>query len=611
MHTTWIKALRGALAERGRAVVAIAAIALGLAGFFAVLATYAILERELNAGYLASNPASAILVTDHIDDSMLAAVEARADVDVAEARRLLRGRIRTAGAGWQRLALFILKDPDHTRLSTITREQGRPPVRAGDLLIERDAFQVAQARVGDRVEIELRDRPAAMLRVAGGVHDVGQAQARMENTVYAYVTPETLPLLGETPTLDSLHLLVSGARGDETHVRRVADDVRAWLERNGHPVTRVIVPTPGEHPHAAIMGLLLLSISVFGLVILGLSAVIVCTVMLSALARQRRHIAMMKAIGGTRGQITAIYLAQAALLGVAACVVGIGGGLAGSRALTIYLARLLNFDVTSWAIPLWVFLLVVLVGIAVPLLAAAYPVATITAITIREALAERAAPVRTTHRGTEALRTTIRHLGASVPLCVATTRPARAALPLVTMTIAGAAFMAAITVRTSLMAKLDALFGAGTFGSADRYAIDQHMLMIYAFLLIAAGLLTVIGSLGLMAATSLNVLDRRRELGVLRTIGASPGTIAGLIVSESVVVVLISWLLALATAWPLSVGLGRALRTVFFRSGLDITFSLPGVGIWLLVSATVSVASSIVPAVRASRRPIREAISYE
>jgi len=43
MRTTWIKAIRGALAERGRAVVAIAAIALGLSGFFAVLATYAIL----------------------------------------------------------------------------------------------------------------------------------------------------------------------------------------------------------------------------------------------------------------------------------------------------------------------------------------------------------------------------------------------------------------------------------------------------------------------------------------------------------------------------------------------------------------------------------------
>jgi len=179
------------------------------------------------------------------------------------------------------------------------------------------------------------------------------------------------------------------------------------------------------------------------------------------------------------------------------------------------------------------------------------------------------------------------------------------------MTVAGTAVMTAINVRTSMMVKLDELFGAGTFGSADRYSIDQHMLMIYAFLLIAAGVLTMVGSLGLMTATSLNVLDRRREFGVLRTIGASPIAIARLIVSEAAIVVLVSWLLAIAAAWPLSVGLGRALRTIFFRSGLAISFSLPGVAAWLLIAATVGVASSIVPAVRASRRSIREAISYE
>jgi len=447
----------------------------------------------------------------------------------------------------------------------------------------------------------------------------------MENTVYGYVAPHTLPLLGESPTLDRLFLLASGDRFNEAHVRRVAGDVKAWLESTGHAVTRVIVPPPGEHPHAAIMGLLLLAMSLLGLVILGLSAIIVCTVTLSTLARQRRQIGVMKAVGGTRGQIAAIYLAEAGMLGAAAIVAGMLAGLAGNRALTSYLARLLNFDVTSWTIPAWVYLLVALVGLAAPLLAAAWPVAMGTAMTVREALSELPASHarragRPDGRPLPAIAALVRGAGLVRPalprswwlgLQNAFRRPARTALTLVTMTIGGASFMAAVNVRTSMMQKVDELFGAGTFGSADRYAIDQHMVMIYSFLLIAAGVLTLVGSLGLMTATSLNVLDRRRELGVLRTIGASPLTIAGVIISEPAFVACCSWLFAIGAAWPLSVMLGRMLRTIFFRNGFAVRFWLPGVAAWLIVAAAVSVASSIVPALLASRRSIREAISYE
>jgi putative ABC transport system permease protein len=610
--------IRGTWGERNRAALATLAIAVGVAAFFAVLSTYAILRRELRAGYLASIPASAILVTNDVDQSLLTAVIARDDVDDAEGRRLLRGRIRTVGGGaWQRLALFVIADLDRSRINAVTREQGAGPVTAGDLLIERDAFQVARARVGDAVEIELTPGEVHTLRVAGGVHDVGQAQARMENMVYGYVTPATLPLLGQPASLDRLYVLASGNRFDEPHVRTVAENLRRQLESTGHPVSRVIVPTPGEHPHAAIMGLLLLSISAFGLVILGISAVIVLTVMLSMLARQRRQIGVMKAIGGTRGQVAAVYMAQAGLLGVAALAIGVPVGVGGAHALTDYLATLLNFDITSYAVPAWVYYLVGLVGIVSPLLAAAYPVARATAMTVREALADspveivRAARARS---GRPAL-TRLVHAAATRPLTLGLQntrrRPGRAALIVLTMTLAGAAFVTALNVRTAMMAAIDALFGDGTFGRADRYAFDQHMLMIYMFLLIAAAVLLSVGSLGMMTVTSLNVLDRRREFGVLRTLGASAPAVMILVVSEAAFLAFGSWLLAIAAAWPLSALLGRFLTLILFRGGLGVTFSLPGVLAWLVIVAAVSVVSSIVPAWHAARRPIREAISYE
>ena len=60
----------------------------------------------------------------------------------------------------------------------------------------------------------------------------------------------------------------------------------------------------------------------------------------------------------------------------------------GARALCRYLAVFLNFDVRSFAVPAWVYLLVVVVGLLTPLLAAAYPVAKGSAITVAAALSD-------------------------------------------------------------------------------------------------------------------------------------------------------------------------------------------------------------------------------
>ena len=102
MTAPWRKVLRDVWRERTRALLVVTAIAIGLAGFLAVLSTYAILRRELNRGYLATNPASAVLVTDAIDEALLASIVARDDVSDADARRVLRGRsapVLGSGAG--------------------------------------------------------------------------------------------------------------------------------------------------------------------------------------------------------------------------------------------------------------------------------------------------------------------------------------------------------------------------------------------------------------------------------------------------------------------------------------------------------------------------------
>src|SRR5262249_39347440 len=90
----------------------------------------------------------------------------------------------------------------------------------------------------------------------------------------------------------------------------------------------------------------------------------------------------------------------------------------------------------------------------------------------------------------------------------------------------------------------------GSSSKADlRFSADQHMVMIYIFLVVVSGILAVVGGLGLMTTMSLNVLERRREMGVLRAIGASPPAVWVLVITEGVAIRVRGWGPGPAAAW--------------------------------------------------------------
>ena len=143
------KVIRDFWQERARTVFVVLAIAIGISAFLAVLASYAILTRELDNGYLETNPASATLRTDKLDDELVAAIAASEGVSDAEARRTLTCRIKVGPVEWRSLTLFVVKDFGNIRVSTLKPQQGAWPPAPGEILIERDAVQVARARIGD------------------------------------------------------------------------------------------------------------------------------------------------------------------------------------------------------------------------------------------------------------------------------------------------------------------------------------------------------------------------------------------------------------------------------------------------------------------------------
>jgi putative ABC transport system permease protein len=130
------------------------------------------------------------------------------------------------------------------------------------------------------------------------------------------------------------------------------------------------------------------------------------------------------------------------------------------------MAQLLNFDIQSAAVPWWVVLAVLVVGLAVPLLAASLPVWRGSAVPVRVALATFGA--ETTTFGASALdRCITAATRVSRPLAFALRngfrRRTRLALTAATLAFAGIAYMSAFNVRESMVRTLDQLFGTMRF----------------------------------------------------------------------------------------------------------------------------------------------------
>jgi putative ABC transport system permease protein len=130
-------------------------------------------------------------------------------------------------------------------------------------------------------------------------------------------------------------------------------------------------------------------------------------------------------------------------------------------------------------------------------------------------------------------------------------------------------------------------------------------------LLVMALLAAAVGSIGLTGTLSMNVLERTREIAVLRSIGASNGAIIQLVLVEGLTIGFISCILSSLLAFPISRGLWAAVSFSLFGTDSNFVLNPNGFLLWMLVITVLTILASVMPAMNAARMTIREALAYE
>jgi len=809
MRPRWRKVLHDLWDNKARTLLVVFSIAVGVFSIGVISGAYEIISNDMSVSYASTNPSNVELRTVNFDDDVLASIKNEHGVAGAEARRVFNIRMRAAGTEkWTALDMVAFSDFEKNSINLLTPLQGKPVPNKREVVLERDVLKHVDVQVGDTVEFQLQDGSIKSMLVVGVVQDTAMGAGDFLASPYGYITMSTLQFL-QQPQLYNRAYVMTSVGDDIFHVREVGASLKEKLDKNGTLVVRSRFSLTHEHPMASTVNAILGILMALGILIVFLSSSLIANTLSALLNQHLRHIGVIKLVGGRRRQVLFMYLTLIMAFGVLALLIAVPLGGQGAYGLAIFISSELNFNVLGYRIVPMAFVIQILVGLLVPLVAGLAPVINGSRITVLRALSgdltgdeNQAQSQQQTRvswfdwmmiRVTRILASRGIHFPRPFIISLRNTfrRRGRLILTLFTLTMGGAIFIAVFNVRTTLhdyigaigkyfaadisldfdqpyrmrevrqmlagvegvtdvegwqfvsgelldekgevleninifappadskliqpilvagrflraddvrkLALSEASYGyfpnikpggsvklkingreedwevIGIFKFVDREGIlayapyeyisqmnnlanqsysfrlvtDRHdrayqdakaeeldkyfrdqgfkvrvaeagrasldtavesLDTLVVFLLIMAILTAVVGAMGLTGTMGMNVLERTREIGIMRAIGADDRAVMRTVIAEGFVIGSMSFVLAIVLSVPFTYLLSTIVSLAVFETPIDVVFTFTGYGIWLGLVLLLSVVASILPARNAARLTIREVLAYE
>ncbi|MBI3170279.1 MAG: ABC transporter permease [Chloroflexi bacterium] len=810
MRPRWRKVFHDLWDNKMRTLLVVFSIAVGVFSIGVISGAYEIISNDMGVSYAANNPGNIELRTSNFDDDVLSSVRNAKGIKDAEGRRVVNFRVRPEGnTQWVAINLVALDSFKENKVNLLVPIEGTSVAGKDEILLDKKALEKIDVSVGEDLVFELAEGTFKTLKVVGIVQDVSTGAGDFLAPPFAFAVMDTMQTLRQPELYNRIFATVEESPNDLAHIRVVGGDLRDKLEKNGTTVIRTRYSERNKHPLADTLNAVLGILMALGILIVFLSSSLIANTLSALLNQHLRHIGVIKLVGGRNRQVFLMYLTLIMAFAVLALLIAVPLGGQGAYGLALFIGNKLNFGILGYRIVPFAFVVQIVVGLLVPLVAGLSPVLNGSKITVLRALSNDIAGDESSPqagqqerinwldwalvRMSRVLAARGMHLPRPFIISLRNTfrKRGRLVLTLFTLTMGGAIFISVFNVRTSLreyvnqigsyfradvtldfdspyrinevekfasqiegvervegwqfigtellypdgtvadnvnllappanselvnpliasgrwirpddvrkiavseavwkfypdmkpgdpiylkvdgreevwevvgifkfvgregilaytpleyseqvlnlkdrsysfrvvttkhtrefqdlMAeKLDDQFRALGFkvrqaesGLASLDTVSESLDILIVFLLIMAVLTAIVGAMGLTGTMGMNVLERTREIGIMRAIGADDRAVMQTIIGEGFVIGIISFLLAIVVSIPLTYLLAYIVSVAIFETPIAVIFTYLGYAIWLGLVLLLSVLGSILPARNAARLTIREVLAYE
>jgi len=474
MKTAFKKVWRDLWHNKGRTVMVILSIAVGVMAVGMVVSGNQLVIGQMAQSHIESNPSHGILfLTGVLSEETVRSLERVPGIEGLEGYADAGIRWKTSLDGeWQDGHIISYSDFEKIKFDRMTLKEGGWP---NDQFVSVEFAHIDSydtPGIGGVVYFDINDRARAML-VGGTIRNPFEWPKPFGQNAAFYVNDDTFQRIAQFSGFNNLRFTVTDYSEDQVY--QVADRINEKLKKIGVSVAFVEVLHPTEHYLQEMINGVGMVLTVMAVGSLGLSVMLVINTINALIAQQIPQIGIMKAIGGRRQQIATLYLSAIFVYGFLSLVIAVPLGAYAGNALAQWMLYLLNVPVTPFSILPGVLMLQILLGLATPLLAGLYPILQGVAIPTARAISQTGlGRGQYGRRFIDRLVSKVRGLPRMATLSLRNTfrRPGRVVLTLLTLIISGVFFIMVFSTQWSFIQTLDTIFAG--FGYEVQINFEQY-----------------------------------------------------------------------------------------------------------------------------------------
>ena len=230
--------------------------------------------------------------------------------------------------------------------AAFTHRSGRPPAGPGQIMIDRNSARAGRYAVGDRIEAAIGGQ--ARWFTITGITGYGSAGSIPGGSLAVFSLRTAQRLLGRAGQYDTIEVkAASGVSAGQLRGR-----VAAVLPAGVSAVTVASAAASEAHQLNSQLSVLTTFFLAFAGVALFVGAFVIWNTFSIMIGQRTRQLALLRALGAGRGQVFRSVLAEAAVTGAAAALVGVAAGIAVARGLAALLSAFgLSLPVTGLVVP--------------------------------------------------------------------------------------------------------------------------------------------------------------------------------------------------------------------------------------------------------------------